>query len=289
MGKRIQRPRVTFFHFYPSSKMCSIDEPGRSKNIEVRGPFRIDDYDFYAYRWNLCPEDTLRVLNDILMRCFAGSNHTASELLDKKDTQEAEDTEIVIGTPHGTENPISDVQCFGFVERYDDDPKQDILPSWHINRLCIPAEYRARGLLTKFFKFCVQYFPRDRPFDLYSSIQTLNSVNALKRLNIYKRYGFRVDDDTYVEISSRQWGLLDSDVDGEAILYDPKNQKRILKKGNDIRNTVLRCTDYEGYDIACLMIATHEDIERALATRGGTRRRRRSKNLRQKSRRRRYA
>jgi predicted GNAT family N-acyltransferase len=259
--------------------MCSRDEPGRPGNVDTpqQGPFQIGPLDFYVYRWAYTPDSDLEELNKILMTCFAESNHTPTELLDDKDSSEAEDSHIVIGVPHGIAVPLSDIHIFAVVTSYDTDVKQDITASWHISRICIPAAKRGKGTLTNFFKFCVQYFSRDRPFDLYSSIQTLNSVNARKRLDIYKRYGFRVENDTYVELESGHWGHLEYDVDGTTIVYDPyATQKRIIKRGNAVQNAITGCRRYEGKTEACLMVATHEDIEKALVkplSRGGTRRR----------------
>lgn len=276
--------------------MCSVDEPGRLKNIASKGPIRVDDYDFYTYKWSLAPDDVLVTLNGVLLKCFSESNHSATEFLDEKDSGEAEDTEFIVGVPRGTASPLSDIHIFASVERYDDDIKQDIYASWHIGRLCIPKEHRAKGLLTKFFRFCSFYFSADRPFDLYSSVKTLNSVNAKTRMDIYRRYGFRVVNKTLVELNSGEWGVFSFkyDIDGYPTYTVRANDKSrtILKSGEGHGKEIIRCTDKQKGTEACLMAVSHYDLRKALTiprARGGTRRvLRNRRNLRQMSRRRRY-
>ena len=130
-GKRVHT--VTFFH--DSSKMCSRNEPGRPGNVDTpqQGPFQIGTLDFYVYRWAYTSDSDLEELNKVLMTCFAESNHTPTELLDTKDSSEAEDSHIVIGVPHGIADPLSDIHVFAVVTSYDTDVKQDITASWHIS------------------------------------------------------------------------------------------------------------------------------------------------------------
>lgn len=278
--------------------MCSRDEPGRPGNIDdpIKGPIHVNSLDFYTYRWAYSPDSDLQTINDVLIGCFPGTEHTVTELVDDKESEEAEDSTIVVGCPHGTADPLTDIHIIAVVTKYETDVKQDISASWHISCVCVPASKRGSGLLSSFFRFCSLYFPEDRPFDLYSSVKTLNSVNAKTRMDIYRRYGFRVVDKTLVELNSGEWGVFSFkyDIDGYPRYTVRANDKSrtILKSGEGHGKEIIRCTNKEKRTQACLMAVSHYDLRKALTiprARGGTRRvLRNRRNLRQMSRRRRY-
>ena len=147
----------------------------------------------------------------------------------------------------------------------------------YISCICVKTENRTQGILKNAMLFLAKYYKPEQKniFNIHADKRTTHNLDQTKRINIYSRVGFYIDNDTIVELdSNKKAKIINKIIDNNIRYYVlDEDDKKYIIDSNQIDKCLTKNINYIGYKIgdrqnpftnlikySCPMVTTSELI-----------------------------
>ena len=124
----------------------------------------------------------------------------------------------------------------------------------YISSICVNSESRSKGILKNAMLFLAKYYKPEQNniFNIHADKRATHNLDQKKRINIYSRIGFYIDNDTIVELdSNKKAKIINKIIDNNTIRYYvlDEDDKKYIIDSNQIEICLAKNINYIGYKI----------------------------------------
>ena len=125
----------------------------------------------------------------------------------------------------------------------------------YISSICVNSENRSKGILKNAMVFLAKFYKPEQNniFNIHADKRATQNLDQKKRINIYSRIGFYIDNDTIVELDSNKKAKIINKIidDNHSIRYYvlDEDDKKYIVDSNQIEICLAKNINYIGYKI----------------------------------------